>query len=315
MKTVITFILVFITSTLHLFAQENEKEVLIVGTMHTVPKIVKKSYKPMLRRANKYNPTKIYVESPRGNDTLSWEYLKDGWSEGYKSFYYLSDSIQKIFTPNSKKYNSILDKSFSEMTSDDLDFMITTFAYNRDNANYEFYSYIKEHGVNGSKTPTRHEDGDLTFNLALQQNIKLLNSMDDQRTNKEYHEAWSKCRKEGQANGNNAISIKLNKKSYNSSIIPAIFRGLGKHTNKKKSLERLNLMSSFTYVKVKTEGCTEGERYWNERNERMAKNIATQVLTSNSEKNIVIVGASHVVGIEKALKENYPSLKVVLVNE
>ena len=193
--------------------------------------------------------------------------------------------------------------------------MINTFAHQRDNANHEFYNYIKKHGVIGSNKPTGHEDGDLTFKLALSKNIKRLKSMDDQQTNGQYHEAWFKCSKEGVSNGNNAIVSTLNKKAYNSSMLPAVFRGLGNHTNKRKSLERLHKMSSFTYAKVKTEGCTEGDRYWNERNSRMAKNIAEQVLASDAERNIVIVGASHVIGLEKELKEKYPDLKIVLAGE
>ncbi|WP_245710217.1 DUF5694 domain-containing protein [Winogradskyella thalassocola] len=98
-------------------------------------------------------------------------------------------------------------------------------------------------------------------------------------------------------------------------IVPAIFRGLGKHTNKRKSLEQLHMSSSFTYVTVKTEGCTEGERYWNERNMRMARNIGEQVMDSDSERNIVIVGASHVIDLEKELQTNYPDLKIVLAGE
>ncbi|MFK7833139.1 MAG: DUF5694 domain-containing protein [Winogradskyella sp.] len=315
MRTIIIFTSILIISLFNLNAQEQQKEILIVGTMHGVPKIVKRSYKPMLRRAKKYNPTAIYVESPRGNDSLSWEYLKAGWSKSYKAFYYLSDSIQKVFTPNTTKYNTILNTPFSEMTTTDLDFMMTNFAYHRDHANYQFYKYIKAHGISGAKKPTRNEDGDLTFKLALDKGIKLLTAMDDQRTNGKYHDAWAKCSKEGQTNGNNAINQKLNKKAYNSAMLPAIFRGLGKHTNKTKSLERLHKTSSFTYVEVETEGCTEGERYWNERNHRMAKNIAEQVMASDSERNIVIVGASHVIGLEKELKDNYPNLKIVLAGE
>jgi len=315
MRTLFTFSIVLFILTFNGNAQEVQKEILIVGTMHTVPKIVKNSYKPMLRRAKTYNPTALYVESPRGNDTLSWEYLKDGWSKSYKAFYYLSDSIQSVFKPNVKKYHTILEKSFSDMTSEDLDFMISTFAYNRDNANHEFYNYIKKYGIQGSKKPTRYEDGDLTFKLALYQDLKLLTSMDDQSTNREYHEAWSKCSKEGQSNGNNTINHKLNKKAYNAAILPAIFRGLGKHTNKRKSLEQLHLSSSFTYVTIKTEGCTQGEIYWNQRNMKMAKNIGEQVMASDSKRNIVIVGASHVIGLESELKTNYPELKIVLAGE
>jgi len=193
MKTITSLITSFLIFTFNLSAQKAQQEVLIVGTMHTVPKIVKRSYKPMLRRAKKYNPTSIYVESPRGNDTLSWEYLKDGWSQSYKAFYYLSDSIRNVFTPDSDKFNSIIKKNFSKMSKKDIDFLLNSFVYKRDNANYEFYNYIKKHGTNGSNKPTRHEDGDLTYKLALVQNIKLLTSMDDQRTNGEYHKAWNKC--------------------------------------------------------------------------------------------------------------------------
>ena len=314
MKILAVSISIFLASIITLKAQEQQKEVLIIGTMHTVPKIVQHSYKPMLKRALKYKPEAIYVESPKGNDSISWEYLKDGWSENYKAFYYLSDSIQKTFTSDEKRFETVLKKRFSDMTLDDLKFMINSFAYKRDHANYELYKYIVEYGIDGAKKPTRHEDGDLTFKLALELNITLLKSMDDQQTNKEYHTAWSKCYKEGKRNGNNTILKKLNKKDYNSAVIPALFRGLGKHVNKRKSLNRLHKLSSFTYTTEITEGCSEGEQYWNERNMRMAKNIGDQVVQSKNIKNIVIVGASHVIGLEKELKTNYPELKVILFN-
>ena len=47
---------------------------------------------------------------------------------------------------------------------------------------------------------------------------------------------------------------------------------------------------------------------------RMAKNIGDQVMQSKNIKNIVIVGASHVIGLEKELKTNFPELKVLLFN-
>tara|TARA_R110002073_G_scaffold128999_3_gene275175 strand:+ start:140817 stop:141764 length:948 start_codon:yes stop_codon:yes gene_type:complete len=315
MKTIINICIIFILFTTVSFSQSTQKEVLIIGTMHTVPKIVKKSYKPMLRRAKKYNPQAIYVESPMANDSISWEYLKTGWSKGYQKFYQLSNSLKKSFDFNEVKFNSIIAKSHAEMTPKDLDYLINSFGYLRDNGNYGYYSYIKKHGIKGTKKATRHEDGDLTYKLALQIGIKMVANMDDQRTNGEYHTAWNKCSKEGGSNGNNAVSRKLNKRDYNSAMIPAIFRGLGKHVNKRKSLERLHNMSSFSYVIEDTEGCKEGRHYWRERNERMADNIATQILTSENERSVVIVGASHVIGLEKALKENYPTLKIKLMND
>ncbi|MGO4913811.1 hypothetical protein [Leeuwenhoekiella sp. W20_SRS_FM14] len=100
---------------------------------------------------------------------------------------------------------------------------------------------MKKYGVDGSKKPTRHEDGDLTAKLALELNIKRLKSMEDQQTNKEYHSAWQGCAKDGRENGDNAINKKMNKKDYNSAIIPALFRGLGMHVNKRKSLQNRKL--------------------------------------------------------------------------
>ena len=315
MKTKITIIATFLLISIISFAQEKQQEVLLMGTMHTVPKIVKKSYQPMLRYAKKYNPQAIYVESPMADDSQSWEYLKAGWSKGYQKFFKMSDSLQQSFDFDTAKFDQILSKNHSQMTQDDLSYLINSFIYKRDNGNYEYYSYIRKHGLEGATKPTRHEDGDLTYKLALKQGHKLVFNMDDQRTNGEYHDAWRKCVKEGKSNGNNLANNKLYKKDYNSAVIPAVFRALGRHTNKRKSVNRLHTMSSFSYVLEDTPGCQEGRRYWNERNSRMADNIAQQIMQSNNERNIVIVGAAHIVGLEEALKAKYPNLKVKLAYE
>lgn len=314
MKTQITLFSILFFSIFNLLAQKQEQEVLIIGTMHTVPKIVKKSYKPMLRFAKKYNPEAIYVESPMANDTISWNYLKEGWSKNYQKFYKLADSLQTSFNFNQSKFEALSNKNLKDLNTDEIDYLINCYSYKRDNGNFELYSYLKKHGIKGSKKPTRHEDGDLTYKLALDKNLRVIN-MDDQQTNKEYHNGWSKCSKEGRKNGNNTANSKLYKKNYNSSMLPAIFRRLGKHTNKRKSLNQLHNMASFSYVLEDTKGCTEGRKYWNERNMRMVQNIGTQVLKSGKTKNLVIVGASHVIGLEKELKANYPNLKVILMNE
>ena len=314
MKTQITLISILFLSIFNLLAQKQQQEVLIVGTMHTVPKIVKKSYKPMLRFAKKYNPEAIFVESPMANDTISWEYLKEGWSKNYQRFYKLSDSLQKNFNFNQTKFNILSTKNLKDLNADEINYLINSYGYKRDNGNYELLSYIKKYGIDGAKKPTRHEDGDLTYKLSINQNLKVTN-MDDQQTNDLYHNGWTKCNKEGSKNGSNAIGSDINRKQYNAAKIPAILRKLGKHTNKRASLEGLHTMSSFSYVTEDTEGCLEGRKYWNERNMRMAKNIASQVLESGKTKNIVMVGAAHVIGIEKELKTNYPTLKVILMNE
>jgi pheromone shutdown protein TraB len=47
----------------------------------------------------------------------------------------------------------------------------------------------------------------------------------------------------------------------------------------------------------------------------MARNIAEQVIEKEYKKNIVIVGAGHVIGLKEALEKNYPELKVQLMYE
>lgn len=313
MKTKIIFIATFLLSIFILSAQNKQQEIVLIGTMHTVPKIVKKSYKPMLRFAKKYNPEAIYVESPMANDSISWNYLKSGWSKNYQNFYIISDSLRKSFVFNREKFAVLSNKNYKDLHKDEIDYLINSYGYKRDNGNYGLMKYLRKYGIKGSKIPTRHEDGDVTYKLALSGNLKVTN-MDDQQTNSFYHKAWNKCGKEGTKNGNNSISSKLNKKQYKSAMLPAIFRGLSKHTNKRKTLERLHKMNSFSYVITDTEGCKEGRKYWNERNMRMAKNIATQTLASGKNRNVVLVGASHIIGLEKELKEKYPNFRVILMN-
>jgi len=316
MKTLIsllTFLFLFITIG---FSQEHsDKEILIIGTSHTVPKIVKHSYNKILRRAKTYNPDKIFVESPQANDDESWEYLKNGWSKGYQRFYKLSDSLQQHYTFNEKNHIALLDKTFDQLSKEDLKTLIDNFAYLRDNANNKFYRYILKYGIEGAKKPTRHEDGDVTFKLALAKGQRLLYAMDYQAKNGLYHTAWKQCAIDGRSNGDNEINSKINKRDYNRAIIPAIFGRVQLYTNSEASLNRLHSASSFEYVKHKTKACTDGTKYWRLRNEGMVHNIATEVMNSNSKRNIVLVGASHVIGMEKAFKELYPNLKVRLLRD
>ncbi len=316
MKPLISFLAVLFLSISYSFSQEKqEQEILIIGTSHTVPKIIKHSYKKILRRAKKYNPDKIFVENPVADDEESWNYLKDGWSKGYQQFYKLSDSLKKSYDFNEVQHDLLLNKTFEELTKSEIETLIIDFAYLRDNANNDFYEYILKHGIKGAKKPTRHEDGDVTYKLALHQGHRKIIAMDYQAMNGEYHKAWSQCEKDGSTNGDNTINRELYKKDYNRAIVPAILGRAQLYTNSRASLNRLHSGSSFMYVKNKTKACTDGTKYWRLRNEGMVHNIAKDVLNSGSKKNIVLVGASHVIGMEKAFKELYPNLKVRLLRD
>ena len=316
MKTLFVLLVILFFNFYAAFSQAEEtQELYIIGTMHTVPKIVKNSYKPLLKKALKYAPETIFVEAPMANDTISWEYLKKGWSKGYQNFYALSDSLQTTFNFEESKFDRLLNKEFDALSDPDLDYLINSFGYLRDNANYEFYQYIKRYGAEGAKKPTRHEDGDLTAKLALQLNLKRLQGVDDQQTNKEYHEGWNGCYKAGSKNGDNAINSKLNKKQYNGAIIPGLFGTLGNYVNSKKSLTLLHTSASFRYVTAPSDGCSKGTKYFDERNERIAKNVAKKMNESGDTKNILIIGAAHVIGLTEEFRKNYPNVKLKLIDD
>jgi len=301
------FIYLSLVLILNLNIHAQQKEVLIVGTMHTVPKIVDKSYKPLLKYSMKYKPDAIYVEYVRPSDTISLVYDAPKFVEK-------SDSIKNIFVTNPERFKTLMNTDLNKMTNEDFKFISNTYLVKRDHANYSYFNYLIKYGIDGSLNPLRHENGDLTAKLAIALNMKYLYSMDDQQTNDLYHIAWKKCNQAGANNGDNEINQKLGKKQYKSALLPALTGRFGKHTNKLKSLNRLHLLSSFRYVQNSSTECDNATKYWDERNYRMAVNIAEQIKQGSNIKNIVFVGAAHVIGLEEVLKTQYPELKVKLMH-
>lgn len=312
MKSII-FILLNLLVTTSLFCQNNQKEILLIGTMHTVPKIVKGAYEPLYYKALKYNPEAIFVESPKADDDRSWEYLKNGWSAHYKSFYNYSDSISRVFLVDQERINKILKSPLKLLNKSDFAYMTKYYASIRDNANYEYYVYLYKNGIKGKHKPTRHEDGDLSYKLAAKLDLKYIHSMDDQQTNKEYHEAWSQCVKDGAKNGDNKINQEINKKDYNKAKLPALFGRLGRYTNSDGSVLRCHQLASFNYVNTMTEACKNANEYWNQRNQRIVHNTAKQIINSNTSRHLMVIGAAHVYGVEEYFKKFYPDIKITRV--
>lgn len=281
-------------------AQDEKLEIYIIGTMHQVPKIVQNSYKPLLRNAVKYAPQAIFVENPTAEDTISWEYLKNGWSSAYKQFSMMSDSAKQHTDFDKQQHERLLSIDTHLLSEVDLTTLMQGFVYLRDFANYDYYRYIRRYGINGSKKALGHED-DLSFKLALQLGMKKVYAMDDQQTNKQYHQAWQACMRDGAKNGDNKINRRLNRKDYIASVFPALLGRLGKHNNSKGALMRMHQLNSYRYVKHNTDACSLGTKYWDERNYRIAQNILAQVRSAQTSKNLVVIGAGHVIGLREAL--------------
>ena len=298
------YLLILTTLTINSFAQD--KEILIIGTMHTVPKLVKNSYKPLLKYSKKYSPNAIYVECVPPDDTVSLNYDS-------KEFVIQSDSFKNLFTLDNERFTSLNNTDLDKFTEADFDFMSKTYFVKKDYANYSYFKYLKAYGMDGSKEPLRHENADLTAKLAISLNLKYIHSMDYQQNRQEYHTAWSECVKAGKENSDNDINKEIGKKQYMSAVVPALFGRFGKHTNQLKSLNRLHLLNSFRYVQNSTSSCENATKHWDERNFNMSNNIAKQVKEQSYLKNIVIVGAGHVIGIKEALEKNHPELKVKIM--
>jgi len=302
--------LIFIASLLlasNLFAQ-TKKEVYIIGTMHTVPKIVKNSYKPLLKEAKSYNPDAIYVERVRAEDTLSMQIY-------YPRFLHFADSISTVFEIEEAKFNRLMTKDLQAMNKDEFEYLKHCFIVKKDYASYSYYRYLERYGLEGSPKPTRNENGDITAKLAIAQNMKYIYSMDDQKENPKYAKAWRTCAKEGKENGNEKAAGKLMRKLTTRDIFSGLSGSLGKQTNHTKAIEQMHLLNSFEYVTTTTEACSDGNRYWDNRNSAMVKNIAEQVQAMPHQRNVVIVGAGHVYGMKEAFEKNYPEIEVKLMSD
>lgn len=81
--------------------------------------------------------------------------------------------------------------------------------------------------------------------------------------------------------------------------------------NRHKGLEKL---MDITYL-FPIDDHQFGEEYWEQRNQRMAENIVANIMTKPYKKNVLIVGAGHVISLSNALKTICPGLKVILMCE
>lgn len=292
-----------------------EKEILIIGVMHQVPDIVRNSYAPLLKKAVKYSPEMIFVESPSSTDDISWEYLKNGWSAEYKKFYEMSDSVRTTVSDiDTGRLNALMAGNLADFTEDDIGFAMNCFLYLRDHANYEYYNYLKRYGLEGHKKPAGNEDFDLTYRLAIKMDATRLYGVDAQQTHREYSAAWQEHLNQGAKNGNLELLKKLDKKIYRRSIVPSVFGRFGIYTNSPGNLEMVHKFNSARYAPEPCTTCEKVAYYWDMRNRRIAENIISAISESPYHRAIVIIGAGHVIGLEKELKHLAPEVKVKLLN-
>lgn len=296
-----------------IYAQETDehhvsKELLIIGTMHEVPSIVKRSYRPLLKYAKKYQPEVIFVEDIRPHDTLS---LKNFTPR----FLRIADSLFLAEGIDEERFQQLKQKSLNELASDDYVFLSNTYLKKRDRANYTYFNYLKTYGTTGSKKALRNENGDLIFPLAIAMGITELTPIDDHKTEKEYQRAWNNAVKEGKSTGDDLVLAELLKKDRHKRVWPSLCGKLGKYTNKPETLHRFYQINSCRYVTHPTESSRVAQQLWDDRNHRIAENLTEQFKAGPYRKGILIIGAGHVISLQEMLKQVYPELQVKLMSD
>lgn len=300
--------IIFMGLFIALFCSAQEKELLIIGTMHTVPKIVKNSYKPLLDYTIEYKPEAIYVEYIHPDDTLSMDVYTP-------LFLVKSDSLKQRYQIDEEYFIKLKNKKLSDLTEDDFYFLSQAYFLKRDKANYMYYKYLSLYGIGGADKPLRNENDDLTFKLAARMGITYLFPIDDHRSDKEYYKAWNNAIRESKMNDDIKIFNKLIKKNKRGLMFAALSGKLAKYTNDPKTLYRYYLINSFRFVNHSNVYTESVDEYWKQRNQRMAENIVKQIITNPYERNVLIVGAGHVISLSNALRKICPRLKVMLMHE
>lgn len=291
-----------------LFCSAQEKELLIIGTMHTVPKIVKNSYKPLLDHAVEYKPEAIYVEYIHPDDTLSMNVYTPRFVER-------SDSLKQKHQIDEEHFIQLKDKRLADLTENDFSFLSQAYFLKKDRANYMYYKYLSLYGMSGAERPLRNENDDLTFKLAARMGITHLFPIDDHQSDNEYHKAWNNAIRECKKNGDIKLLNKLMKKNKKGLVFAALLGKLGKYTNSLKTLDRYYLINSFQFASHSNVYTESVKEYWEQRNQRMAENIVKNIMSTPYQRNVLIVGAGHVISLSKALKKICPHLKVMLMHE
>ncbi|GGG44982.1 hypothetical protein GCM10011414_13160 [Croceivirga lutea] len=292
-----------------------QKEIVLVGTMHVVPKILKNSYKPIYKKALVYQPDAIFVETAMPNDSLSWKYLKNGYNKNLQEFYNYSLKIKEEFTFNKDSLDYLLSKDFNDLTKEDFKKIKLSFAYQLDVPNYYYYQYIQDYFPDGHKKSKRHENFELSRKLALRLRHKKIFAADDQQTNGEFHKHWTACDNAMDTTSVKRIEKKLIRKMILREIFPSIVGRYGIVNNKIKHLQLLDSLSGLKFTNKQNLDCAKAVDYFNQRNERFAYNLGKQINENDFKKSILFVGAAHIIGLKKELSTHFPDIKVILFDE
>ena len=288
------------------FSQE-QQEILIVGDMHQLPGIVKRAYKPMVKKILKYKPELIMAEYAKTGDTAAM----GEWNSKFKEAY--------LKKKNSLNYNTEEIKGLLKISNKNLDSLqfrkIQAYYLSIGNqANHRMYRYFARHGATKKFKPYGNQNPDLTFQLMRKLELKEVYGVDSHAGYEGYWPAWQSALKTGTQEGKKAFKKALRKDTWGN-IFAGLSWSLGRYVNKPKTLDSYYRINSLRYDGFNGDDYDLQMKKWDDRNVNMAKNILEVLEKNNVKRSVLIVGAGHAKAVSKELKRLDSELKVVMYNE
>ena len=291
----------------NVFAQE-QQEILIVGDMHQLPGIVKRAYKPMVKKILKYKPELIMAEYSKTGDTAAM----GEWNSRFKEAYLKKKDSFNIDMKNIKQLEQTPNTALDSLQFRKLQAYYLSIG---DQGNHRIYGYFARHGATEKFKPYGNQNPDLTFQLMRKLELKKVYGVDSHEGYSGYWPAWQRTLKAGTKEGKRTFKKAMRKDTWGN-IFAGLTRSLGRYVNKPKTLEAYQRVNSLRFEGFSGEDYDIQIKKWDDRNVNMAKNIL-DVLKNNTKvkRSVLIVGAGHAKAVSEELKRLDSNLKVIMYND
>ena len=304
MKHLFQFVLVSFLSLTHVSAQE-QQEILIVGDMHQLPGIVKRAYKPMVKKILKYQPELIMAEYSKTGDTAAM----GEWNAKFKEAYLKKKANDTV---NYEDIERLKKTSNKDLDSSEFRKLQSYFISIGDQGNERMYRYFANFGATKKFKPYGNQNTDLTFQLMRKLELKAVYGVDSHAGYKGYWPAWQQAHKTGTKEGKKAFKKMMRKDTWGNIFAGASW-SLGRYTNKPETLDAYYRLNSLRFKGFSGEDYDLQIKKWDDRNVNIAKNII-EVLENNPKvkRSVLIVGSGHAKAVSEELKRLGSHIKVIM---
>ncbi|WP_282042918.1 DUF5694 domain-containing protein [Winogradskyella flava] len=304
MRYISKLLLVLILIQCNITSTQAQQEILIVGDMHQLPGIVKRAYKPMVKKILKYEPQLIMGEYAKAGDTAAMGEWNSRFKEAYlkakDSIFFNEEEIRTLITTPNRSLDSL---DFKKLQAYYLSM--------GDQANNRMYRYFARHGATEKFKPYGNQNPDLTFQLMRQLNLKIIHGVDSHKGYAGYWPAWQRALKTGTKEGQKAFKKALRQDKWGN-IFAGVSGSLGRYMNKPETLDAYYRINSLRYSGFSGEDYELQMKKWDNRNVAMAKNILEVLKNNDVKRSVLIVGSGHAKAVSEELKQLDPNLKVIM---